>query len=270
MLLVSPLVIRRGRGPGAGAQFPRRPGCARRHCGELGRGVPSVKLKLSWVEIVLTFRSPVLPMRATLVAAIAAALGLLASVAWAARRRCSGPATPRPDSCAGGVDTVALPRADALKRLPDSKADALSLPRRRSRSRLAHQTQALFRIQLAGRSIHHVMIKGYRRGSGHWQLLQNALKEFLRGVGIPFSMDRWREDDADPNQIYNHQQRNYPAHKVLRSVRDNPVNDQLLGSAMTETWRTGKSLGDCQEPAWQLVGFDGPRLWKARDAPDRS
>jgi hypothetical protein len=51
------------------------------------------------------------------------------------------------------------------------------------------------------------MIKGYRPGSGHWQLLQNALKEFRRGAGIPFSMDRWREDDADPNQIDNHQQR---------------------------------------------------------------
>jgi hypothetical protein len=146
----------------------------------------------------------------------------------------------------------------------------LTFRRASARSRLAHQSQALFRIQLAGRPIHHVMIKGYRSGSGHWQLLQNALKEFRRGAGIPFSMDRWREDDADPNQIDNHQQRNYPAHKVLRSLRDNPVNDQLLGSAMTETWRAGKSLGDCQEPAWQLVGFDGPRLWKARDAPDPS
>jgi hypothetical protein len=31
---------------------------------------------------------------------------------------------------------------------------------------------------------------------------------------------------------------------------------------MTETWRAGKSIGDCQEPARQLVGFDGPRLWR--------
>jgi hypothetical protein len=91
------------------------------------------------------------------------------------------------------------------------------------------------------------MIKGYRPGSRHRQLLQNALKEFRRGSGIPFSLDRWREDDADPNQIDNHQQRNYPAHKVLRSLRDNPVNDQLLGSAMTETWRARKFLGDRQE-----------------------
>jgi hypothetical protein len=44
----------------------------------LGRRVTQQQLKLSWVEIVLTFHSPVLPMRATAVAGIAVAFGLLA------------------------------------------------------------------------------------------------------------------------------------------------------------------------------------------------
>jgi hypothetical protein len=69
LLLVSPLVIRRCRGPSALARSPWCSGCARRHCGDSDR--------VTWIETMLTLH-PVLPMRAAIVAAAATAFGILA------------------------------------------------------------------------------------------------------------------------------------------------------------------------------------------------
>ena len=97
-------------------QFPWRSGCARRHSDDLGRGVPRVKLKLSWVEIVLTFHSRVLPMRATLVAAIAAALGLFALANLSPGPRADVARDPqlRAPIVAAAVSILSLSRAPML------------------------------------------------------------------------------------------------------------------------------------------------------------
>lgn len=79
---------------------------ARRHCGDLGRGVQFPPVETTWIETVLTFR-PVLQMRAALVAAAAAALALFALASFS-------PTAERPRASVAEAPSSRAPIAAAV------------------------------------------------------------------------------------------------------------------------------------------------------------
>jgi hypothetical protein len=116
------LVIRRGRGPGAGNSVPLALGLCVSSRRRSEHGVNPPQCKSSWIETVLTFH-PVLPMRAAIVAAAATALGVLALANLTSVQPRAGVApqrqlrAPIAASVACSRDSLAvLSRADSLER----------------------------------------------------------------------------------------------------------------------------------------------------------